>query len=113
MKVIVKAFASSATGWLGEGEILTVLAMNVSPLEGVKYLIWSAAQETVALFPGTDFDLVDKHLSPRWVVRLDPTGNFDLGPEAWQVDGFWEKYHDGNSVAEQIFEKEKSLIEVA
>ena len=110
MKVIAKPSAPSAAGWLDEDESLTVLAVSAAPLEGVKYLLWSAKQETVALFPVVDFEVMDRQLSPRWIFSSGFQGGFYLGPEAWQVDGFWERYHDGDSIAEQVFEEEKSLI---
>lgn len=110
MKVSAKSSASSVVGWLEEGKVLTVLAVSVTPFEGVKFLLWSSLQESVALFPGADFDVVDKCLSQRWVFSLDPQGFVYLAPDAWQVDGFWERYHDGEPAAEQVFMKEMAFI---
>lgn len=110
MKVMAKPFASSIAGWLDEGECLTVLALSAAPSEGVKFLLWSTKQESVALFPGKDFDVVDGRLSRRWVFNLDARGFVHLAPDVWQVGEFWEKYHDGDSTAEQVFEQEKALI---
>lgn len=64
----------------------------------------------MALFPGGDFDVVDGRLSRRWVFNFDSQGLVYLAPDVWQVDQFWKKYHDGDSVAEQAFEQEKTLI---
>lgn len=109
--VIAKPSASSVVGWLNEGDHLTLLAMSVVPVEGIKYLIWSVKQDAVALFPGADFDVVDKNQSSRWVFSNDlQGGGFDLGPEAWQVNGLWERCYEGDAVAEQVFVNEMSLI---
>lgn len=110
MKVIAKPFAPSIVGWLEKGEWLTVLALSAAPNDGVKFLLWSAKQESVALFPGTDFDVVDGRLSRRWVFNLDSQGFVYLAPNVWQVEEFWSKYHDGDLAAEQVFEQEKALI---
>ena len=42
MKVSAKSSALSAVGWLEEDEVLTVLAVSVTPFEGVKLLLWSS-----------------------------------------------------------------------
>ena len=110
MKVSAKSSALSAVGWLEEDEVLTVLAVRVTLFEGVKSLLWSSLQESVSLFPGADFDVVDKCLSRRWVFSLDSQGFVYLAPDAWQIDGFWERYHDGDPVAEQVFMKEMAFI---
>lgn len=110
MKVIAKPFAPSIAGWLEEGECLTVLAVSVAPHEEVKFLLWSDKQQSVALFSGIDFDVVDGCLSRRWVFNLDSRGFVYLAPDLWQLDEFWEKYHDGDLVAEQMFLQEKALI---
>ena len=110
MKVIAKPSAPSIVGWLEEGKCLIVLAVSIAPHEETKFLLWSDAQQSVALFPGRDFNVVDGRLSQRWVFSVDFRGFVYLAPDLWQVDGFWEKYHDGDAVAEQVFEQEKSLI---
>ncbi|WP_417663504.1 hypothetical protein [Pseudomonas sp.] len=110
MKVTAKRSAASVVGWLDGGEVLTVLAVSVARFEGVNFLLWSSLQESVALFPGADFDVIDKRMSQRWVFSLDSQGFVYLAPDAWQVDGFWERYHDGEPVAEQVFMKEMALI---
>ena len=110
MKVDIKGSASSVVGWLDGGETMPVLAVSAEPVQGVKFLLWSSLQESVALFPGADFDVVDKCLSQRWVFSLDSNGFLYLAPNAWQVDGFWERYHDGEPVAEQVFMEEMALI---
>ncbi|WP_425056730.1 hypothetical protein [Pseudomonas abyssi] len=110
MKVSAKSSALSAVGWLEKGEFLTVLAVSVTPFEGVKLLLWSSLQESVSLFPGADFYVVDNCLSRRWVFSVDSQGGVYLAPDAWQIDGFWERYHDGDPVAEQVFTKEMDFI---
>ena len=110
MRVIAKVSAPSIVGWLEKGKCLTVLALSVAPHEEVKFLLWSDKQESVALFPGIDFDVVDGRLSQRWVFNLDSQGFVNLAPKLWLLDNFWEKYHDGDLWAERVFEQEKALV---
>lgn len=110
MKVIARSSSESFVGWFECGETLTVLSVSRAAFEDTKFLIWSSLQEAVALFPGGDFDVVDKRLSRRWMIEVDNNGFLCLAPEAWQVDGFWERYHDGESAAEKVFIREMTLI---
>lgn len=110
MKVVAKSTATSNVGWLAEGEVSTVLAVSLMPREGAKFLIWSHLQMSAALFSSMDFDVVDNVLSSRWVFSLSSEGLVYLAPAEWHADGFWERFHDGDSAAERIFMKEKDII---
>lgn len=110
MKVRPGKFAASAVGWLSEVEASIVLAVSVSPSGCVNFLIWSDLQESVAIFPACEFDVLDGGISPRWVFCINRKGGVDLAPAAWQVDGFWEKYHDGDPLAEGFFRDEMEMI---
>lgn len=106
MKVAVKSLAASAISWLQEDQLLIVLAIQKKPNEDFKFLLWSSLQESVAFFPAQDFKILDGKVSSRWSFNLSSEGLLDLSPEAWQVDGFWEEYHDGSFLAEEYFNKE-------
>lgn len=110
MKVIAKPSASSAVGWLEEAVALTVLAVSIAPVDGAKFLLWSSLQESVAVFPAGDFDVVDNCLSQRWVFSVNTRGFVYLAPDAWQAEGFWERYEDGDPNAEKIFLREMTGI---
>lgn len=103
MKVIPRPNASSAAGWLTDGEQLVVLAMSNAKSHGTRYLLWSTQQEAAALFPAVDFEITDSSLSESWVASLEDTGYVYLAPRVWHLDGFWERYHEGDSAAEQAF----------
>lgn len=109
MKVIAKPSATSIVGWLREGEALTVLGVNYSPAGGT-FLIWPVEQESVALFPDEDFDIIDERLSQRWVIGSPNSGNLFLEPKKWQENDFLDKYHSGNTIAEQVFRNEMARI---
>jgi hypothetical protein len=110
MKVVAKESASNICGWLDERECVPVLALSIALHEGAKFLLWSSKQQAVALFLQADFDVVDGSLSPRWTLKLGRDGFVQMAPQAWQADGFWERYYDCDASAEQIFEHEMALI---
>lgn len=110
MRVKPGRFSASAVGWLSEVEASTVLAVTVSPSGCVNFLIWSNFQESLAIFPAKEFDVLDGSMSSRWVFCINCQGGVDLAPAAWQADGFWERYHDGDPLAESVFIEEMGLI---
>lgn len=106
MKVIPRPDTKSPVGWLEPDKTVPVLAVNITATEGAKYLIWSNAQQSVALFPASEFEIVDDKLSRRWVASLDANGFIYLAPRGWHVHGFWEDYYGGVPSAERVFEDE-------
>lgn len=105
MKVIVKAEARSAIEWLPANQTLTVLAVSSFASVGSKYLIWSEAQQCPALFPASDFEIVDSHLPAVWIASLDLNGYIHLAPPCWHEVGFWERYYEGEHDAELVFKE--------
>lgn len=110
MKVVSIPGAKSSVGWLKPEETLTVLAISNVGAEGTKYLIWSDEQDSIALFPASDFKIVDSTLSRRWVAGIDANGFIYLAPSAWQMNGFWESYYDGVPSAERTFKDEMAAL---
>ncbi|MCO7485967.1 MULTISPECIES: hypothetical protein [Stenotrophomonas maltophilia group] len=106
MKVVVKPGAESARGWLCEDAEVTVLALMISPSGEVRLVLWSDAQESVALFPIGDFSVSDSTLSVAWVISFDPSGAVSIAPKSWQTADFWDLYNEGDSAAEEIFRLE-------
>jgi hypothetical protein len=68
--------------WLDANIAITVLAVRSAP-EGSKLLLWSDAQETAALFPASDFDIVDFTIPSVWVANIDLNGYVELSPHEW------------------------------
>lgn len=109
MKIILKPDSRVPDGWLPRNEVLTVLAIN-NDSTGTKFLLWSKQQECAALFPATDFEIVDGGLSRSWIASMDLTGYIFLAPPEWQLD-FWDRYNEGEPTAAEEFYKVMTKIE--
>jgi hypothetical protein len=103
MRVLAKADAKSAEGWLDPGVEYIVLAVRSVPQVGSQYLLWSEKEQTAALFPASHFDIVEPSLSPVWIAKRDLNGYLELAPKEWLGDDFWERFHDGDPAAEAAF----------
>jgi len=105
VKVLAKRGAKSAIGWLEPDATHLVLAVSSVPSKGSRYLLWSEKQQSVALFPAYDFEIVDPNMSPVWVASVDLNGYLELSPQEWLTDGFWERFHEGDPKAVTILRK--------
>jgi hypothetical protein len=56
------------------------------------------------------FLTIDPVLPPHWGARVHAGGHLDLGPHAWLVDDFWERYHQGEGIAVESVEAEVGRI---
>jgi len=110
MKVMPKSDAKCVVhGWFKSGQIVTVLAV-CNYKSGSKYLIWSDLQSGDALFPVSEFEIVDPTLSRRWVAEINLNGFIDLTPSAWMEKGFWDRHNDGESNADRVFMEEMAAL---
>ncbi|MNV94797.1 hypothetical protein D3C71_1896250 [compost metagenome] len=102
--------SKSAVGWFSEGEVITVLAFSGARNEEAKILLWSGKQQVSALFPTSEFSIVDNRLPRSWVVKSTSEGFFSLAPESWHREDFWEMFYEDNPEAIKIFEYEKKRL---
>jgi hypothetical protein len=108
VKVVRKGIASD--GWFVTGEEIVVLAVSFSKSDGVSFVVWSALQGCSISCSADDFDVIDGCMSSRWVIGISGSGYTLLAPERWQVNGFWERYHDEDYGAIQDFDEEMRLM---
>ena len=111
MKVVVLNSGCKASSWFDAGEDVTVLALSVSGSGGSQYCLWSQKQNSVGLFPASDFAIVQSSVSRYWQASLDLNGNCSLAPAPWSEAGFWERYHDEEPTTVVIFETWKQKLE--
>lgn len=67
------------------------------------------SRDVVALFPREMFEIVSPTVPPGWAVGWGAS-HFTLGPERWQVEGFWEAYYEHERTAIEAFETEIAQI---
>ena len=90
--------------WLRQGCIYAVQSIYISPDQGCQYRILGDEPNTPALFAASDFEIIDATLPPFWVVFDLGNRRWVIGPSAWTVAGYWERYFDGDHEAKQAFE---------
>jgi len=94
-------------GWLEAGATYAVLFLQTFRQD---VLVWSDMQRAVALFPLSGFDVVDRSIPESWVIDVDLNGCVMLGPARWLEDGFWDRYHEADPVAVEVFEEERARL---
>jgi hypothetical protein len=95
---------SNGGNWLHQKCIYAIQSIYIDPNESCKYRILANEPNTPALFPAVDFEIVDGTMPPSWVVYDLGNRKFVIGPAAWTVSGFWERYFDDDQEARQKFE---------
>jgi hypothetical protein len=110
MKVVARDGVKSLEDWLEPGQYLSVLAISSTPSTGSRFLLWSKKQSGPALFPASDFEVLDQSLPPAWVAQVDLNGYVEFAPKEWLCEGFWERYYDDDPEAEQVFKNGVAAI---
>lgn len=61
---------------------------------------------SLAWFDSDCFMTVDGGIPTSWTARIGEGGAFELAPSTWHVAGFWERYYDGDSTAQEAVRRE-------
>ena len=91
--------------WLTIGKTYDVLEVLFVGDRGWLLRLVGDGPNGVALFQLEMFDVVDPQVPPNWIATWD-NGTFCLSQETWTRPGFWERYHDRDPNARQVFEEE-------
>lgn len=110
MKVMCCDGKAVSDGWLKGGVEYAVLFIQTFIDGRQQYLLWSDLQSCAALFPVPEFTIIDSKIPPNWVVSTDLNGCLVIGPKSWIESDFWDRYHDGDPGAEEVFDKELSVM---
>jgi hypothetical protein len=102
--MIVQYTNTNDQHWLHFGSNYAVQAIDFDRQRGVRYRIISEDAATPALFPVSDFTIVDHRIPASWCARAYPSGGFELSPAAWLEANFWVRYFDGDAEAKRIFD---------
>ena len=97
MKIQPKAGAEE--GWLEPDEIYPVLGISISR-DKIYFRVYSSSQNTPALFPATNFNVIDPNVPSGWVASMSADGiALEIEPLAWAEDNFWGAYFDDDQSA--------------
>lgn len=107
MKVRCRRIESATTGaemarspWLTVGREYVVLEIVAYPeREVLLRLSGDDAAGGPGLWDSRLFGATNERIPVTWAATVDEDGVLRMGPEAWQRDGFWEAYFDGDSAA--------------
>jgi hypothetical protein len=89
------------------GTVYTVLEI-AGGRHGVHLRTWR--DDSPVLSPLEEFEITDPTLAPTWQA-FQRDASLVMRPPAWNEEGFWERYFDGDSEAREIFERERAIIE--
>lgn len=111
MKIVLRDNQVLEGIWFDASEVVVVLGVECRA-DAMNYVLWSKRQNACALFRVDMFDVVDESLSERWVCNFSlKSGSMNFAPAAWNANGFWDKYNDGDREAESVFNEERHLLE--
>lgn len=96
--------------WCTIGKIYDVLMILIEGGQAQLRLI-SDEREVPALFPLTDFEIVDGSLPANWIIAATTAGGgVALTPERWADVGFWEAFFNREPDALATFEQERRFL---
>ena len=97
--------------WLRVEDHYDVLEVTFRKNESSDYRIFSQLEQSPILCEVDDFEVIESRIPSNWRIFSDEcNGLFTLTPPAWNEMGFWVKYFDGEQEAEEIFDREFTII---
>ncbi len=99
----------SNSSWYSVGKVYDVLELSVSDKSGVSIRLESDEIGTPALFPLSDFEIVDGTLPRNWII-VARSGFMRLTPAAWAELDFMYRFFNDDPDAMSIFRRERDII---
>jgi hypothetical protein len=99
------------SGWLPDirvGNEYDVLVFSVDDRD--QALLRLDIGDSPPLYDRRMFVTTSSRIPANWVATVDRHGKIEAGPQAWQEDGFWDSYFDGEPAAVQVFMAERAKI---
>jgi hypothetical protein len=97
------------SSWLTIGKEYLVLEVSVSETETRFRVISDNAGTPILAWP-SEFEAVSDAIPKCWVAAFRP-GYLTFSPAAFRVEGFWERYFDGDVAARRQFDETVRVIE--
>ncbi|MEA1879196.1 MAG: hypothetical protein U9N11_00940 [Campylobacterota bacterium] len=81
----------------------SVLCVEISLLGEMKYRLIPEDYIYSCIEDVKKFEIIDKTLPSSWVMHAWKNGLYELIPEPWLKDNFWENFYDGNEKEIKIY----------
>lgn len=94
---------SVRNAWLTVGEKYLILGIFGRD-SSIKFRVIADDGHTPALQDAEQFELISCEIPKDWIFRMYKKGEWELTPSAWNLDGFWVSYFDGEPAAKKAFQ---------
>ena len=92
--VPVDGMVLDSSPWVTVGREYIVLEILAVFRGRVSLRLVTDDARSLGLFSADCFVTVDSAIPSNWVARVREGGLLELAPDAWLVDGFWDRYYD-------------------
>jgi len=97
--------------WITIGKEYIVLEVSVNPGREIYYrLVGDNLDESPGLYDAIQFEVTSNKIPSTWKIRQSSNVELDLGPEPWQIRGFWEDCYNSDSKSLEIYRREARII---
>jgi hypothetical protein len=93
------------------GEIYTVLSVVCDSHGRWLFQVMPHYREGPALYLKEQFEVVDARPSTLWKLVWTHSGTFQLTPDDWASEGFWDRYFDDGELEARVFLRDVAIIE--
>jgi hypothetical protein len=100
----------SASPWLTVGKEYIVLMIEVYSNKNYFLMIDDSSNEAPHLQDAKQFEVISHHIPSNWQINAGDLEITTLGPSTWQEPSFWERCHDGDESALEIYKFEARII---
>jgi hypothetical protein len=92
------------------GKAYTVLAIEVYQNRIDYLIVGDNTNKAPTLHRAEQFEIVSNKIPRNWKIFSGNLALFTIEPEAWREPGFWDKCHDGDPQALEIYKREARII---
>ncbi len=92
------------TAFLTIGKAYTVLEVYHDDRHGLMFRIIDDENISPVLFAAGQFVITSSLIPKEWIIKVKQNGYFELTPEPWSRDGFWEAYFNDDPEAVKAFD---------
>lgn len=96
-------------GDVDDGRVRTVVSLTTSASSSSLRLLvgWAAS----AVYPLSDFEIIDGALPSSWTARVEGEGRLTLEPSAWDIPDFWTRYFEHDPLAVALYVAELPFLD--